>query len=80
MNILIGYPIAYGCSKKTTTNVQAIAKVSFATAHSTDEAVGIAVRMAREEFLVSDGYTEHWGIATSVSMTPGYMKELLNGV
>ena len=80
MSILIGYAIAFGCSEKTATRVKTIARVSFVTAHSTDEAVGIAVRMAREEFLVSDGYTEHWGIATSVSMTPGYMKELLNGV
>lgn len=78
-NILIGYVIAYGCNLQTKEKTTAISKVYFVWANSYDEAIGIGVRKAREEFPSADGYTSHWGIAVSVSLTREHMQEKLNG-
>lgn len=78
-DILIGYAIAYGCNLATSEKTTAISNVYFVWANSYDEAIGIGVRMAREQFPTADGYTSHWGIAVSVSLTREYMQEKLNG-
>lgn len=80
MSILIGYAIAYGCSRRIKEEVQTVSGVFFVRANSEAEAIGIATMRSRAEYPAMDGYTRHWGIAVSVSLTPEYMKELLNGV
>jgi len=77
--ILFGYAIAYGASRHDATSVKTFAMLAFVEAVSNDEAVGIAVRMAKDTYAQADGYSSHWGIAAGVSFSPEYINQKLAG-